>query len=49
MNVVIWLHFLMQNNHDLLFFEYLCLFLANSQNSTHYINVVICLKFLDVK
>ena len=27
----------------------LCLYLANSQNSTHYIDVVICLQFFNAK
>ena len=35
--VVIWLHFLMQNNHNFLCIEYVCLYLTNSHNSTHHI------------
>ena len=44
--VVISLHFLMHNNHDLLCIKFLCLYLANTQNSTYYITVVIWLHLL---
>ena len=46
MYVVIRLHVLMQNNHDVPSIEFVCIYLANSQNSTHYITVVIRLHFL---
>ena len=36
----------MQNNHDVSSIELLCLYLANSQNSIHYITVVIRLHLL---
>ena len=36
----------MHNNHDLLCIKFLCLYLANTQNSTYYITVVIWLHLL---
>ena len=44
--VVIRLHFLMQNNHNVSSIELVCLYLASSPNSTHYITVVIRFHFL---
>ena len=36
----------MQNNHDVSSIDLLCLYLANSHNSAHYITVVIRFHFL---